>query len=152
MKSRILDYVDFERANTLLEGFNKATGFVTAIVDLDGNVLSKSGWRQICTDFHRKNPETAYNCTVSDTQLANIMGDHEKYHYYKCMNGLVDAGVPIVIRGEHIANLFSGQFFFEEPDISFFKKRTFGIPNSVICGIISALVTITIADINVIYY
>ena len=123
MKSRILDYVDFERANTLLEGFNKATGFVTAIVDLDGNVLSKSGWRQICTDFHRKNPETAYNCTVSDTQLANIMGDHEKYHYYKCMNGLVDAGVPIVIRGEHIANLFSGQFFFEEPDISFFKRQ-----------------------------
>lgn len=36
--------------------------------------------------------------------------------------------------------------------ISFFKKRTFGIPNSVICGIISALVSITIADINVIYY
>ena len=43
MKSRILDYFDFERLNILLEGFNKATGFVTAIVDLDGNILSKSG-------------------------------------------------------------------------------------------------------------
>ena len=43
MKSRILDYFDFERSNILLEGFNKATGFVTAIVDLDGNILSKSG-------------------------------------------------------------------------------------------------------------
>jgi hypothetical protein len=47
MKSRILDYFDFERSNILLEGFNKATGFVTAIVDLDGNILSKSGWRQM---------------------------------------------------------------------------------------------------------
>jgi len=123
MKSKILNYVDFERANALLEGFNKATGFVTAILDLDGNILSKSGWRQICTDFHRKNPETAFNCTISDTEIANKIKEEEKYHFYKCINGLIDVGVPIVIRGEHVANLFSGQFFFEAPNISFFKQR-----------------------------
>jgi len=123
MKSKILDYVDFEKANTLLEGFNKATGFVTALLDLDGNILSKSGWRQICTDFHRKNPEMASNCIVSDTELANKMRAGEKHHFYKCINGLIDVGVPIVIRGEHIANLFSGQFFFAEPNTSFFKKQ-----------------------------
>ena len=54
MKNRFLDCIDFERVNTLLEGFNQSTGFVTAILDLDGNVLSKSGWRQVCTQFHRK--------------------------------------------------------------------------------------------------
>ena len=43
MKTKILDSIDFEKVNILLEGFNKATGFVTAIVDLDGNILSKSG-------------------------------------------------------------------------------------------------------------
>ena len=123
MKSKILNYVDFERANALLEGFNKATGFATAILDLDGNILSKSGWRQICTDFHRKNPETAFNCTISDTEIANKIKEEEKYHFYKCINGLIDVGVPIVIRGEHVANLFSGQFFFEAPNISFFKQR-----------------------------
>ena len=85
--------------------------------------MSKSGWRQICTDFHRKNPETASNCNISDTALANKIKNDEKYHFYKCINGLVDVGFPIVIRGEHIANLFSGQFFFEEPDISLFKKQ-----------------------------
>ena len=79
MKSRILDYFDFERSNILLEGFNKATGFVTAIVDLDGNILSKSGWRQICTDFHRKNPETASNCNISDTALAMSKSFRKKY-------------------------------------------------------------------------
>lgn len=122
-KTIFLDYIDFERVNTLLEGFNQSTGFVTAIIDLDGNILSKSGWRQICTEFHRKNPETASNCIISDTELANRMKEGEKYHFYKCINGLVDVAVPIVIKGEHIANLFSGQFFFEEPDISFFKKQ-----------------------------
>lgn len=123
LKTKFLDLIDFERVNTLLEGFNQSTGFVTAIIDLDGNVLSKSGWRQICTEFHRKNPESASNCIFSDTELANKLREGEKYHFYKCINGLVDVAVPIVIKGEHIANLFSGQFFFEEPDISFFKKQ-----------------------------
>jgi len=123
MRNRILDLIDFEKVNVLLEGFNKTTGFVTAILDLEGNVLSKSGWRQMCTDFHRINPETSKKCTISDTELANKMVEGEKYHFYQCLNGLVDVAVPIVIKGEHIANLFSGQFFFEEPDRSFFKKQ-----------------------------
>ncbi len=123
MKVNMLDVIDFKKVDSLLEGFNKSTGFVTAILDLDGNVLSKSGWRQICTEFHRINPETSKKCTISDTVLAGKMGDGEKYHFYKCLNGLVDVAVPIVINGEHIANLFSGQFFFEAPDRMFFKKQ-----------------------------
>lgn len=123
VKAAILDLIDFNKVDALLEGFNKSTGFVTAILDLDGKILSKSGWRQICTDYHRSNPETSKKCTISDTELANKMGAGEKYHFYKCLNGLVDVAVPIIINEEHIANLFSGQFFFEEPDISFFEKQ-----------------------------
>jgi len=109
--------------NTLLEGFNKTTGFVTAILDLKGNVLSKSGWRDLCTEFHRINPKTAFRCTFSDTILASKMAEGENYHCYKCLNGLVDVAVPIIIRGVHVGNLFSGQFFFEEPDYDFFRKQ-----------------------------
>jgi PAS domain S-box-containing protein len=123
MKAKILDIIDFEKVNPLLEGFNKTTGFVTAILDLEGNVLSKSGWRQICTEFHRINPETSKKCTISDTELAGKMAEGEKYHFYKCLNGLVDVAVPLIINGEHIANLFSGQFFFEEPELLFFTKQ-----------------------------
>ena len=123
MKSKALEFIDSKKVDSLLEGFNNSTGFVTAILDLEGNVLSKSGWRQICTEFHRINPETSKRCTISDTELANKMGEGEKYHFYKCLNGLVDVSVPIVINGEHIANLFSGQFFLENPDLTFFKKQ-----------------------------
>jgi PAS domain S-box-containing protein len=123
METNIRHLIDFAKVDTLLEGFNKSTGFVTAIIDLEGNVISKSGWRQMCTEFHRTNPETLKSCIISDTVLANKMVDGEKYHFYKCLNGLVDVAVPIIINGNHIANLFSGQFFFEEPDISFFKKQ-----------------------------
>lgn len=123
MKMRTIDYFNFEKAGTLLEGFSESTGFVTAILDLDGNILSKSGWRRICNDFHRKNRQTASNCILSDTELSGQIRKDEKYHFYKCLNGLIDIGLPIVIRGEHVANFFSGQFFFEEPDISFFVNQ-----------------------------
>ncbi len=36
--------------------------------------------------------------------------------------------VPLIINGKHMANLFSGQFFFETPDRAFFKKQ------AVACG------------------
>ncbi len=123
MKNRVIDIIDFEKVNVLLEGFNKTTGFVTAILDLDGNVLSKSGWQPICTEFHRIHPETAKRCKTSDTVLADKMAFGEKYHFYRCLNGLVDVAIPIVIKDEHIANLFTGQFFFEKPDYSFFINQ-----------------------------
>ena len=123
MDTQLDKILDFEKVDALLEGFNKTTGFVTAILDLKGNILSKSGWRYLCTDFHRINPKTAFRCTFSDTILASKMAEGENYHCYKCLNGLVDVAVPIIIRGVHVGNLFSGQFFFEEPDYAFFRKQ-----------------------------
>lgn len=123
LKLNLLNLIDFSKVDTLLEGFNKTTGFVTAILDLEGNVLSKSGWRTICTEFHRINHETSAKCRISDTELAGKMAEGEKYHFYQCLNGLVDVAVPLIINGEHIANLFSGQFFFEKPDFTFFRKQ-----------------------------
>ena len=38
MKVNILDLIDFKLVDPLLEGFNQSTGFVTAILDLEGNV------------------------------------------------------------------------------------------------------------------
>ena len=106
----------------LLEGFNKSTGFVTSILDLEGKVLSKSGWRKICTDYHRVNPKTNKNCMLSDTQLANMNIDNS-YSMYKCHNGLYDVSVPLIIEDEHIANIFTGQFFFEKPNVLFFEEQ-----------------------------
>jgi len=117
MKVNVLKLIDFKQVDTLLEGFNRSTGFVTAILDLKGNVLSKSGWRQICAGFHRMQPETASRCTISDTVLSNQMAKGEKFYFYQSLNGLVDVAVPIVIKGEHIAKFFSGQFFSEEPNL-----------------------------------
>lgn len=123
MDVKISDCFDFDRLNKLLEAFNQATDYVTAIVDLEGNVLSKSGWREICTDFHRAKKCTSKNCKQSDTILSKKMSEGEDYYVYKCLNGLIDVVVPIIIKGEHFANLFTGQFLFEEPSLDFFRKQ-----------------------------
>ena len=107
----------------LCESFTGLTGAVTAILDLEGNVLVATGWQDICTKFHRVQPSTARRCLESDTALAGQLSKGQAYNVYKCKNGLVDVAVPLVIRGVHVANFFTGQFFFSEPDKDFFVRQ-----------------------------
>ncbi|MCU4162786.1 PocR ligand-binding domain-containing protein [Carboxylicivirga caseinilyticus] len=116
--------IDVEKVEKLLETYTKATGLVSALLDLEGNILSKSGWQSICVNFHRINSDTAKNCKISDTLLANQIREGGEYNVYKCLNGLIDVAVPILVDGQHVGNLFTGQFFFESPDITFFNKQS----------------------------
>ncbi len=123
MQHRLIDIVDIAALRSLFEGFTEATGMVTAILDIEGHVLVATGWRDICTKFHRANPDTATRCLESDTHLANHMEAGREYSVYRCRNGLVDVAVPIVVSGDHLANLYTGQFFFSPPDKEYFEKQ-----------------------------
>ena len=126
------DLVDIGVLRELCESFTTLTGAVTAILDLEGNILVATGWQRICTEFHRVNPQTASRCRQSDTILAGRLRDGETYNVYRCQNGLVDVAVPIHVGGEHVANFFTGQFFFEPPDTSCFRRQSeeFGFDES----------------------
>lgn len=114
----------------LCEEFTALTGAVTAILDLEGNILVATGWQDICTRFHRVHPGTASRCHESDTMLAASLDQGQPYNVYKCRNGLVDVAMPIVVKGQHIGNFFTGQFFFDPPDAEAFRTqaRRFGFP------------------------
>jgi len=117
------ELVDIGELRGLCESFTEITGAVTAVLDLDGNVLVATGWQDICTQFHRANPLTCARCLESDTILAGRLSKGDPYNVYKCKNGLVDVAVPITIAGEHVANFFTGQFFFEPPDKTYFLRQ-----------------------------
>jgi signal transduction histidine kinase len=68
-------------------------------------------------------PQTASRCRQSDTVLAARLQSGETYNVYRCQNGLVDVAVPIHVSGEHVANFFTGQFFFEPPDTAYFRRQ-----------------------------
>jgi PAS domain S-box-containing protein len=110
---RLEDLFDLDSLNSLLSAFHRATGFLTALLDRDGNVLAAHGWQDICTRFHRKHPETRQNCVESDTLLAGG-AEPGTYTMYRCKNGLWDMATPIVVGDIHLGNMYFGQFFFED--------------------------------------
>ena len=123
MDYSLKDLIDCTILQALCEKFTKLTQTVTAILDLDGNILVATGLQEICTKFHRVNPDTAFRCKESDTILANQLNLGKKYNIYKCKNGLVDVAVPINIDGNHVGNFFTGQFFLESPDKEYFRRQ-----------------------------
>ncbi len=123
MANTLEKILDTEEISLLLEGFTKATGLGSALLDLQGNTITKLGWKDICTNFHRKNPETEKNCRKSDTILAKKLSAVGTFKIYKCLNGLIDVVMPIIVNGEHIGNLFTGQFLLESPDEQFFQQQ-----------------------------
>ncbi|MFC1748901.1 PocR ligand-binding domain-containing protein [Pseudomonadota bacterium] len=122
--------LDSQRINQLLRDFHEMVGVPVAIIDIEANVLASSSWMRICTDFHRVNPGTCARCLESDTELANQLEKGSQFTMYQCKNGLTDCASPIVIEGEHIANLFIGQFLLKQPDRDFFEQqaKAFGFP------------------------
>ncbi len=123
MKYHLAEIVDVDELKRLCENFTNINGAVTAILDLEGNVLVSTGWQPICTQFHRIHSETKLLCTESDTILASQLKLGQKYNVYRCKNGLVDVAMPIIVGGNHVGNFFTGQFFTEKADIEFFRNQ-----------------------------
>jgi ligand-binding sensor protein len=115
---------DVDELIEICESFSKLTNAAVAILDLNGDVIVDAGWQPICKNFHRINSETLKNCIKSDTILANQIQKGQKYNIYKCENGLIDVAIPITVGNNHVANLFTGQFFTEQPDVDFFKEQS----------------------------
>jgi PAS domain S-box-containing protein len=79
-------------------------------------VLVGVGWQDICTRFHRVQPDTCRNCLESDTRLSAGLTQGE-YRLYKCRNNLWDMATPIIVAGQHVGNIFTGQFFFKDETV-----------------------------------
>ena len=56
---RFSELVNIDELRGLCESFTAITGSVTALLDLEGNILIATGWQDLCTRFHRVNITTA---------------------------------------------------------------------------------------------
>ena len=131
MKYTFKELIDVPKLQELTDELYAVASIPSAIVTMDGEILTGSGWQKICTDFHRKHPQIEKECIKSDTNIRTKLADGEPFAIYKCPRGLVDASSPVIIAGEHVANVFSGQVFLEPPDETtkqFFREqaRKFG--------------------------
>jgi PAS domain S-box-containing protein len=109
----LANILDYQAVQSLMEEFSRLTGMSSAILDLKGNVIEATGWQDICTKFHRANEVTARFCTESDLYLAENMKPGE-FVAYKCRNGLWDVVTPLYIGNNHVGNIYTGQFFYDD--------------------------------------
>jgi PAS domain S-box-containing protein len=107
------DIIDGQAVQSLMDAFFAVTRLGVAIIDIQGNILVATGWQDICVQFHRVHPESHQHCIESDTLLSTGVSPGS-FKLYRCKNNLWDMATPILVGGNHLANLFLGQFLFED--------------------------------------
>jgi len=118
--SELVDAADLQ---ALMDSMQQVIGIANAIIDVDGVVITCSGWQDVCVKYHRVNSATCARCIESDTSLVESMLKGAPFAVYGCLNGLVDTAAPIMVEGQHVANVFTGQFFTAPPDLEFFRQQ-----------------------------
>ena len=117
------ELIDLPKLQSLLDSLYVSSGIPSAIIDLEGNVLTGSGWQDVCTKFHRVNPETMKDCIHSDISIAAGVRTSKDHAQITCPRGLTDTATPLVIEGQHLANVFTGQLFITRPDREAFRLQ-----------------------------
>jgi PAS domain S-box-containing protein len=123
MNYKLEDIIDIPLLQSLQEKLNLVYSFPSAIIDNEGNVLTAVAWQDICTKFHRTNPECEKECIKSDQYILEHLSEANPAVSYQCPHGMIDNATPIIIDGNHLGNFFTGQFFLEKPNLEFFKKQ-----------------------------
>lgn len=123
MEYTLKDLLDIPKLKDLLDSFDEIHKMPSAILDIDGTVLIATGWQDICANFHRVNPITSSKCRGSDTSIAAGLNNKIAQSVYRCPMGLIDAAMPVIVGGNHIGNVFIGQFLTEPPDEELFREQ-----------------------------
>ncbi len=127
-KFHLQELIDLPRLQALLDSLYLSSGIPSAVIDLEGTVLAGGGWQDICTKFHRTHPDALKDCVHSDTTIAAGVTSSTAHAQVTCPRGLTDTATPLIIEGQHLANVFTGQLFLKEPDRASFQQqaRQFG--------------------------
>lgn len=120
----IRDLIDIEGLRQIFEALSQLTGVAIGFnAHPSEDSLIAISWADICTNFHRANPESAKACLKSNLLLVDKLKKSGDINIEICDNGLVDGGTPIIIKDKHIATLYAGQVFLQKPDMEAFKRR-----------------------------
>ena len=120
---KFCDLVDVVAFSKVLDSFYSATGIPNGLLAIDGEVISQSGWINVCENFHRVNPLSKKYCLKSNFELIKNIKEDE-ITTSLCRNGLIDYATPIIIKGHRLATLFLGQVLIKSPNLVSFEKQS----------------------------
>ena len=117
------ELLDVTSLRALLDSLGERDCMPSAITDTEGNILTSTGWQDLCTKFHRVNSGAGKLCIESDRHIEARLSEKCPHVVYRCPMGLVEAAMPIIIEGTHLGNVLTGRFFIEPPDEPYFIKQ-----------------------------
>jgi len=123
----LAEWLDLAAFEQILQSFSQLTGFASALVDNQNQILIAAGWQEFCMQFHRANPQSEQLCKQSNQELFLQLSPTTACGE-RCAHGLWDYAAPIIVDGEKIASVFVGQLFHEPPQEEFYRQyaQTFG--------------------------
>lgn len=124
----LADLVDLDRLQRACDSFAATGDIGLFVLDPGGTILVAAGWQDICTQFHRAHEDTLKGCLESDARINQRLVDGldaPEHYAYQCANGLWDVAFLLIIAGEHLGNVFTGQFFYDDDEIdeAAFRQR-----------------------------
>jgi signal transduction histidine kinase len=123
-EEKLINIINTNELQTMMDVFQNISQVAMAIVDLKGNILVRAGWKEVCSKYHRMHPQTRENCRESDMELSCGLSEGQSRAYH-CKNNMWDVATPLFIGKKHVANIFIGQFFYEDepPELALFATQ-----------------------------
>ncbi len=122
MQYSFAELVDLPGFQQMMQSWYSVAGVATALLDTERKVLCAVGWQDLCTRFHGLPPEAGGRCPHSDDYLYSHLQEGTATTH-RCPEGLMNAAMPVMAKGEHVATLFMGQFLHAPPDEAFFRRQ-----------------------------
>lgn len=115
--TQLVAALDYGRLNELFASFLQLLGIPVALLSLDGKLLASSGMLPApSSSQHQSGVDTA---DIQDTAQHQAQQQKPAHNLSitRSSNGLTTCSTPILLNGEHIANLQLGQFLLQQPGL-----------------------------------
>ncbi|MDD4801805.1 MAG: PAS domain S-box protein [Syntrophomonas sp.] len=122
MRYTLAELVDIAQLQQLISHFYDITKISSAIIDVDGNILARTGCEDIYANFLLINPDTEKPCQQSADSISSHLNEGSNTAS-KCPNRLINCAAPIMIENHHLGTVCMGQFLTEPPNLEYFRKQ-----------------------------
>lgn len=110
------EIIDIREVHSLMNNLHKVFRVPIYMTDMEGNILISVGCVDSSTKSHISRAESLTHCIESDPNPSNSI-IHGKSKLYKCKNGMWNIVTPLKLGGQHVGDIHTGQFLFEDDPV-----------------------------------
>lgn len=119
---QLQDVVSIDTLREILNQFSEVTGINTLITDYTGKPIVLHDKLMPFCERLRQYPEGCDACETTDAYGGLSAARKNGPHIYRCHMGLVEAAVPIVVNGQYLGTIFTGNVNVEDEDLEKFEQ------------------------------